>query len=124
MDMTMKERMAGVYKNCVTHEESTIRSLKDDPSFAAEYLSAVFEDGEQDEIMTALRRVSEAYGGVTQLASLANLNPNTLYRTLSQRGNPELKSFLAILSALGFRLSVTPKETKNPLHAKQAQPHT
>lgn len=100
-----------MYKNVVTHEESTIRSLKADPAFAAEYLSEVFADGDQEEIMRALRRVSEAYGGVAHLASLADLNSNTLYRTLSPQGNPELRSLLAILSALGFNLSVTLKNS-------------
>ena len=103
-----------MYKNVITHEESTIRSLEEDPAFAAEYLSEVFEDGDQEEIMRALRRVSEAYGGVAHLASLSNLNSNTLYRTLSPRGNPELKSLLSILSALGFKLSVTLKNSRLP----------
>ena len=103
-----------MYERSVSHEESTIRSLSRDPEFAAEYINSVFTDGSQDEIMTALRRVSEAYGGISRLASITGLNSNTLYRTLSPSGNPELKSLLAILSALGFELSVTPKREKHP----------
>ena len=39
-----------------------------DPQEAAAYLNAVLEDGDQEEIMLALRRVASAYGGVPKLA--------------------------------------------------------
>jgi DNA-binding phage protein len=39
--------------------------------------------------MLALRRMAKAFGGVQNLQE--NLNANTLYRTLSPKGNPELK---------------------------------
>jgi len=45
---------------------------------------------------------------VPYLAEQAELNATTLYRTLSPRGNPELKSLLALLKALGLRLAVQP----------------
>jgi DNA-binding phage protein len=35
--------------------------------------------------------MAKAFGGVQKLAGKANLNANTLYRTLSPKGNPELK---------------------------------
>ena len=90
------------------HEEATITSLRSDPEFAAAYLDAVLEDGDQDEFLLALRRLSDACGGVQSVAVRARLNPTTLYRTLSARGNPELKSMRALLRALGLRLSVEP----------------
>lgn len=88
------------------HEEATIQSFKRDPAFAAEYLNAVLEDGTQEELMVALRRIAEAFG-VKDVAEAAHLNPKTIYRTLSPSGNPELKSFQAILGAMGMRLAVT-----------------
>ena len=75
-----------------SHEEATIEELRDDPEYAAEYLNAVLEDGEQQELLLALRRMSKAFGGVFKLAEQAELNAYTLYRTLSPQGNPELKS--------------------------------
>ena len=90
------------------HEEATIESLRSDPEFAAAYLDAVLEDGDQQEFLLALRRLSEACGGVKSVAARARLNPTSLYRTLSARGNPELKSMRALLRAMGLRLSVEP----------------
>jgi probable addiction module antidote protein len=89
-----------------SHERATIESFRRNPQFAAEYLNAVLEDGDQDELMVALRRVATAFGGVGQVAAAADLNATTLYRTLSRRGNPELKSLTAILKAMGLRIAV------------------
>jgi DNA-binding phage protein len=36
----------------------------------------------------------------------AELNVNTLYRTLSPKGNPELKSLRSLLRAMGMQLAV------------------
>jgi DNA-binding phage protein len=47
-----------------SHEETTIECFRNDPAFAAEYLNTVLEDGDQKELMLALRRMSKAFGGV------------------------------------------------------------
>ena len=41
-----------------SHDEATVESLRKDPAFAAEYLNSVLEDGDQEELMLALRRMS------------------------------------------------------------------
>ena len=85
-----------------------MESLRKDAAFAAEHLNAVLEDGDQQELLLALRRMAEAFGGMQKLASKAKLNANTLYRTLSPKGNPELKSLRSVLRALGMQLTVRP----------------
>ena len=95
----------------VSHEDATIQEFKDNPQDAAAYLSAVLEDGDQEEVILALRRITTAFGGVPKLAAQTDLNAKTLYRTLSAHGNPEMKSLVAILKAMGMRLSVAPIET-------------
>ncbi len=90
-----------------SHEDATAESFKKDPGYAAEYLSAVMEDGDQEELMLALRRLALAFG-MKDVAESAKLNPKTLYRTLSPSGNPALRSFQAILGAMGMRLAVMP----------------
>jgi len=91
-----------------SHEDATVESLRRDRQFAAAYLDQVLADGDQEELMLALRRLSEAFGGVTGLAQQAGLNSTTLYRTLSSNGNPELRTLRALLAAMGLRLSVSP----------------
>src|SRR5438445_12500553 len=85
-----------------------IEALRD-PREAAEYLSAALEDGDPEGFLLGLRDVAEAQGGVAQLAEAAKLNRESLYRMLSDRGNPELRSLDALLHALGLRLSLAVK---------------
>lgn len=91
-----------------SHEDATVESFRRDRKFAAAYLDQVLADGDQEELMLALRRLSEPFGGVPGLAQQAGLNATTLYRTLSGNGNPELRTLRALLAAMGLRLSVSP----------------
>jgi probable addiction module antidote protein len=89
-----------------THDEAMAELLKADPAYAVDLLNAILEDGEQGELLIVLRQMAKAFGGVQTVAEKANLNPTQLYRTLSEQGNPELRSLSAILKAMGLRLAV------------------
>ncbi|MNL72049.1 hypothetical protein D3C87_1972950 [compost metagenome] len=52
--------------------------------------------------------MAEAYGGLALVAQEAGITREALYRALSPTGNPTLKTLLAVLHALGMRLSVAP----------------
>ena len=79
-----------------------------DPEYAAGYLTACLEHGEA-EFLLGLRDVVEAHGGVGRLAKTANLNRESLYRTLSKQGNPRLASLSSIIDGLGLELQFAPK---------------
>jgi probable addiction module antidote protein len=89
-----------------THDEAMAELFKQDPAYAIELLNGIIEDGEQGELLIALRQMTKAFGGVQAVAENANLNPTQLYRTLSKKGNPELRSLSSILKAMGLRLTV------------------
>jgi probable addiction module antidote protein len=72
----------------------------------AAYIEAMLEDGDPRAVPIALRTVAEAVGGMAALADKTKLSRETLYRTLSERGNPRLDTLTAILAAYGMRLSV------------------
>src|ERR1035437_761478 len=88
------------------HDEAMAEEFKQDPAYTLELLNEILEDGEQGELLIALRQMAKAFGGVQSVAEKANLNPTQLYRTLSEEGNPELRSLSAILKAMGLRLAV------------------
>ncbi len=79
-----------------------------DPELAAEYLTAAAEEGSVELFLIALRNVTEAQGGIAEIAEATHLNRQTMYRTLSSEGNPTLSTLLAILRAVGLNLSFTP----------------
>jgi probable addiction module antidote protein len=88
------------------HDEAMAELYQQDPAYAVQMLNSILEDGEQGELLVALRQMAKAFGGVQSIAEKANLNATQLYRTLSEEGNPELTSLAAILKAMGLRLAV------------------
>jgi len=91
------------------YQKDLIESLKD-PQEAAAYLNAALEDGDRESFLLALRNIAEANGGMKAVADKAHLNRESLYRTLSRRGNPEVKTLFNLLHGVGLRLSVTPEQ--------------
>ena len=91
-----------------THEEASMDMFRNDPDLAAEYLNSVLADGDETDLLLALRSLSQAFGGVQEVARQAELNAHSLYRTLSEKGNPELKTLSVILKAMGMRLAIQP----------------
>src|ERR1019366_6553377 len=48
-------------KASISHDEATVRELRDNPDFAAEYLRAALEDADEPSVLLiALRRIAEA----------------------------------------------------------------
>jgi probable addiction module antidote protein len=92
-----------------SYEAQLIEALRD-PTEAAEYLTAALADGDNDVFLLALRHVAEANGGIGRLSGRVRLNRVSLYRMLSARGNPELRSLGALLKSLGLRLAVEVNE--------------
>ena len=93
-------------KKSKAYQPNLVESLRDADE-AEEYLNAALEEGDPELFLLALRNVAEAQGGVAQLAKKSKLNRESLYKILSERGNPEFRSLDALLHALGFRLTVT-----------------
>jgi len=92
----------------ISYRDQLLKRLKA-PSQAAHYLTACLEEG--DEVfLIGLRDVVDAQGGMAHLAEATGLNRETLYRTLSENGNPRLSSLGLIIEALGLRLSIESPE--------------
>lgn len=92
-------------KRSKAYQSDLIENLRD-PREAEAYLNAALEENDPELFLLALRNIAEAQGGVAQLAEKAKLNRESLYKMLSERGNPEFRSLEALLHALGFRLAV------------------
>ena len=86
----------------------------------ADFLEAVLEDGEPRSLPRALRAVADSMGGIGKLAERTGLSRETLYRTLSERGNPRYDTLFNILTAFGLRVSVVPTRTAPRTHRRAA----
>jgi len=94
-------------KASISNEEATVRALRGNPEFAAEYLRAALDyDDQPGVLLIALRRIAEARGGIAKVAKAAGIERESLYRALSVRGNPRLSTLVAVTKAVGLRLRV------------------
>jgi len=89
----------------INYDEYLIESLKN-PEEAAGYLNAALDDDDMEVFLLALRNVAQAQGGIGKLSQLSQKSRNSLYKTLSRKGNPYLESAQEILKALGFSLAI------------------
>jgi len=98
----------GKRKTSGDYREYLLESLEDPEEMAAYINAALEEDGDPEALLVALRHVVEAQN-VSSLAKKAGLNRVTLYRILSEDGNPRLNSLAALLEAMGLKLKVEQK---------------
>ena len=101
-----KQRIRQITDN---YDEWLITSLKKKKE-AVVYLQVALEeyqnDGNLAAFLLALRHVAEAQGGIGQLSPKANLNRESLYKTLSKNGNPKFQTIGLLLKGLGFQFSI------------------
>lgn len=88
------------------HDDAMAELYRNDPAYAIAFLNNTLENGDQQELLIALRQMTQAFGGVQTIAEKTHLSKTQLYRTLSPKGNPVLSSLSAILKAMGLRLAV------------------
>jgi probable addiction module antidote protein len=107
----MKTLAAGV-----SYHEWEIGLLRKDSEFAVEYLKAALESLESPDerggSLLMLRALAEAHGGLGAVAARAGISRESLYRSLSPKGNPTLKTLIAVLNTMGLSLSVAPQKKK------------
>lgn len=104
MEKLLKTRL----KNTVWHD-NFMREHLSKPAEAAAYLNALAEEGDAKFLLKGLRRVVDAQGGVGKLAKRTGLSRTTLYKTLSEKGNPEVATLEAILGVYGIKIAFVPR---------------
>lgn len=79
----------------------------DTPERQAEYISAALETGDAAFVRDAVGIVARARG-MSDIARAAGVNRESLYKALSDKGNPEFGTMLGVLRALGLELAARP----------------
>ena len=98
-------------KRSVPHKEKLLEDLQN-PEFAAEYFNAALEEGDMGVILLSVKNLVEAKGGMSKVAKQTGLNRESLYRALSEDGNPKISTFYKVLNAVGVKLIATPDDHK------------
>ncbi len=94
------------------YQEWLLEKLKDHEEAVA-YLNAALEESlkgdeeSQNLFLLALKNVAEAQGGLGNLAKKAHVGRESLYKTLSENGNPKWHTLVSLVIALGLNLRLT-----------------
>lgn len=92
--------------------ETLSQELKD-PEYAALYLKEALNENGIDGFLLALRHLVVATEGMTAVAQETELGRESLYKALSEQGNPQFATICKVVSALGLELSFQPTQS-NP----------
>lgn len=90
-------------------DDIAIEHIKKDPELGDDYIKFALQeyqkDGDERPLLDALKQVALARGGLADLSVKTGLSRESLYKTLSPKGNPTLRTLNIILKVLGYRLS-------------------
>lgn len=86
------------------HDDAMAEIFRKDPAYAVELLNSILEDGDQGELLIALRQMAKAFGGMSK----AQGSGARIDCALSAKGHPEIHSLPAILKTMGLRFAVQP----------------
>jgi probable addiction module antidote protein len=84
-----------------------IAEYLDDEEMVQEYLNAVLEEGDSQEILTAIGHVAKAIG-MSKIAEQTGLSRPSLYKALSKNAKPQFDTILKVLRAIGENMKLKP----------------
>ncbi|MEM9450071.1 MAG: addiction module antidote protein [Cyanobacteria bacterium P01_E01_bin.6] len=89
-----------------------------DPEFVRFYLEEALND-EQANFLMALRQVIKANKGMTKIAADIDVGRESLYKSLSENGNPNFETVSKVLASLGMKFSIAIRATPRQANAPQ-----
>lgn len=89
-----------------TRPWDVVEHLETEEDMAA-YLEAALEEGDPKLVAAAPGDIARAKG-MAEIARMAGLGRESLYKALSPEGNPEFATILKVVRALGLRLHAAP----------------
>lgn len=93
-------------------EKFDVTEYLDSDEAISAYISEALAIGDPSFIADAIGVVARARG-MTQIAKLAGLSRESLYKALSEHGNPELSTLLKVVKALGLELNAAPARARD-----------
>ena len=84
-----------------------IADYLDSKEMIAEYLNTVLEEGNNADLINAIRHIAKAIG-MTKIAEETGLSRPSLYKALSDGAKPQFATIMKVLKAIGGRIQVNP----------------
>lgn len=107
----MKEKLTKV-SNYENFDAWVADLVQQEPNGIDNYLKISFEeflkDGNEKALLIALRQIAKAKGGFEKLSSETGIKRESLYRALSENGNPRFSTLVSVLNSLDYGLCIKP----------------
>ncbi len=84
-----------------------IADYLDSNEMIAEYLNAVLEEGDNDDVIVALGHIAKSIG-MTKIAEETGMSRPSLYKALSDGAKPQFSTIMKVLKAVGGQIRVNP----------------
>ncbi len=81
----------------------------DNPETAAAYLAIALEENGMDGFLRALGDVAKAKG-MTHVANDIGTGRQSLYKSLSENGNPQFETIMKLLASFNLKFEVVPQQ--------------
>ncbi len=75
----------------------------DSKEMMAEYLTQVLQDGDTNELLSAIGAIAKAKG-MSQIAKDTGLGRESLYKTFNENAKPRFDTVIKVLNSLGVKL--------------------
>jgi len=89
----------------MTTSKFEIADYLDDSKMVTEYLNAVLEDGDSQDLVAAIGHIAKAIG-MTKIAEQTGLSRPSLYKALNQDSKPQFDTIYKVLKAVGGQLKI------------------
>jgi probable addiction module antidote protein len=84
-----------------------IADYLDSNEMIAEYLNEVLENGNENDLITAIGNVAKAIG-MSKIAEKTGLSRPSLYKALNDGAKPQFATIMKVLKALGGQITINP----------------
>jgi probable addiction module antidote protein len=84
-----------------------IADYLDSNEIIAEYLNEILENGNENDLVTAIGNVAKAIG-MTKIAEKSGLSRSSLYKALADGAKPQFSTIIKVLKAVGGQVTVNP----------------
>ena len=85
-----------------------IADYLDSKEMIAEYLNTVLEEGNSQDIISAIGHIAKAIG-MTKISEETGLSRPSLYKALSDGAKPQFARIMKVLKAIGGQININPK---------------
>lgn len=84
-----------------------IADYLDSKEMIAEYLNAIIEEGNENDIIAAIGNIAKAIG-MTKIAEETGLSRPSLYKALAEGSKPQFGTIIKVLKAIGGQIQINP----------------